>query len=154
MKIRYKALEHERFEDAPFIGALISAINCNFNCSGCFNQHIKQEKIIEKESIEIVSEIKQNPYNSGIIFGGLEWSLQECELVNLAINAKENGLDTILYTGNSFKDMNIFIQKYGQYFDYIKCGRYQENNKVSDHEEYGVILASRNQHIYKKGIDY
>jgi pyruvate-formate lyase-activating enzyme len=154
LKIRYKALKHERTEDSPFVGCLISSIDCNFNCKGCFNQHVKKEDIITKEDTEIINEIKSNPFNKGIIFGGLEWTLQHEELIILASYAKENELQTILYTGNRYDDMKIFMQMYGQYFDYIKCGRYEEENKTVNHIEYGVTLASNNQHIYKKGIDY
>ena len=39
--INYKTIVNERTEDAPFIGALISAIDCKFNCKKCFNQDIK-----------------------------------------------------------------------------------------------------------------
>lgn len=37
--------------------------------------------------------------------------------------------------------------------DYIKCGYYDESKK-EDVEYYGVILATSNQKIYKKGVDW
>lgn len=150
MKIRYKTIEHERIEDAPFCGALISAVNCKFNCKNCFNQPLKNQPTILKEEAEIINEIKSNPFNKGIIFGGLEWTLQTTELVRLARLAKENNLLTMLYTGLSF----ISDRDITQYFDYIKCGQYDETQKIINHIEYGVTLASSNQHIYKKGNDY
>lgn len=150
MKIRYKAIEHERVEDSPFMGAVISAIDCKFNCKNCFNQSIKLLPMQIKEEEEIINEIKSNPFNQGIIFGGLEWTLQMTELVRLARLAKKNNLQTMLYTGLSFfSDRDIL-----QFLDYIKCGRYEEELKTINHIEYGVILASSNQHIYKKGVDY
>ena len=150
MKIKYKILEHERVEDAPFIGALLSAIDCKFNCRNCFNQPLKNQPTLQTEDIDIIKEIKTNPFNKGIVFAGLEWSLQSNELVRLAKLAKENGLQTMLYTGMSFvSDRDI-----AQYFDYIKCGRYEEELKTINHIEYGITLASSNQHIYKKGVDY
>jgi anaerobic ribonucleoside-triphosphate reductase activating protein len=39
-------------------------------------------------------------------------------------------------------------------FDYIKCGRYEPSLKVEGYSQYGVTLATSNQRIYKKGIDY
>ena len=143
-------------EDAPFIGALLSAINCKFNCKNCFNQTIKNLPTLIKEDLEIIEEVKQNLFNKGIIFAGLEWTLQPTELFNLARLAHAYDLKTMLYTGNDFK----YLQEYGtiryldNYFDYIKCGRYEENLVTINHIEYGVILASNNQHIYKKGVDY
>ena len=154
MKISYKALESERIEDAPFCGALISAIDCKFNCKNCFNQSLKNLPTLKKEPIQIIREIKGNPFNKGIILGGLEWTLQLTNLVELLINAKTNGLKTMLYTGNTLDNMKDFLSEYGQFLDYIKCGLYDETQKNINHIEYGVTLASRNQHIYKKGVDY
>lgn len=100
MKIRYKALVHEVIGDAPFIGALISAIDCKYGCAKCFNQHLKKDKIyFEAEASEIVRQIKANPLNKGIIFGGLEWSLQGVEMLELAKVAHEEGLEIMIYTG-------------------------------------------------------
>jgi pyruvate-formate lyase-activating enzyme len=150
LKIRYKTLEHERFEDSPFVGCLISAIDCKFNCKNCFNQPLKNLPTILKEEAEIIEEVKSNQFNKGIIFAGLEWTLQMTELVRLARLAKQNGLQTMLYTGLSFLSDRDIIK----HFDYIKCGRYEEEKKTEDNIEYGVKLASSNQKIYKKGVDY
>ena len=99
MKIRYKTIEHERTEDAPFVGALISSIDCKFKCKGCFNRKAKLLPNIEREADEIIEEITSNPFNEGIIFGGLEWSLQPVELVELFEKASNAGLKIIIYTG-------------------------------------------------------
>jgi len=156
LKIRYKAIEHERVEDSPFVGALISSIDCNFNCKNCFNKTIKNKPTLTKEDLEIIDEIKQNIFNKGIIFAGLEWTLQPTELFNLAGLAHGSDLKTMLYTGNDFKYLQEYgtIRYLGTYFDYVKCGIYEEELKTINHIEYGVTLASSNQHIYKKGIDY
>lgn len=152
--INYKMIEHERVGDAPFIGALISACDCTFECNNCFNQHIKSMETISKQCEEIIAEIRNNVFNQGIIFAGLEWSLQYDECILLASKAKNNGLLTMLYTGNE-KD-SLFVKRTieSHVFDYIKCGRYNESLKTANHVEYGVVLASSNQHIYKKGKDY
>lgn len=149
MKIRYKTIEHERVEDAPFIGALISAIDCKFNCKNCFNQPLKKLQTLIKEDVEIINEIKSNPFNKGIILAGLEWTLQLSEAIALANKAHENNLLVMLYTGNV-----LFNKRYSHYFDYIKIGLYKEELSTINHIEYGVTLASSNQHIYKKGVDY
>ena len=152
--INYKLIEHERCEDAPFVGALISACDCKFNCPNCFNQHIKSMPVISKSREDIIAEIKSNPFNQGIIFAGLEWTLQLRECISLAKLAKQEGLQTMLYTGNDFKGRLMGTIILSKSFDYIKCGRYEETLKTANHIEYGVVLASANQHIYKKGIDY
>lgn len=152
--IHYKTIQHERCEDAPFVGALISACDCQFNCPNCFNQKVKQMPTIAKTCEDIISEIKSDPFNHGIIFAGLEWTLQLDECLSLARMAKQKGLQTMLYTGNDFKGQLIGTIILSGLFDYIKCGRYQEDLRSANHIEYGVVLASVNQHIYKKGVDY
>lgn len=152
--INYKLIEHERCEDAPFVGALISACDCKFNCPKCFNQRIKSLPVISKSTTDIIAEVKSNNFNKGIIFAGLEWTLQIEECIALAREAKLQKLQTMLYTGNDFKGRIIGTIVVSQVFDYIKCGKYIDELKTTNHIEYGVVLASSNQHIYKKGVDY
>lgn len=154
LKIRYKYIENERTEDAPFMGALISAIDCNFNCKNCFNQSLKEMPTLEKEAKDIINEIKSDPFNAGIILAGLEWSNQCDEAIEIAKIAKENMLYTMLYTGLDFNDKTTKLLLASGVFDYMKCGSYKEDLCEANHIEYGVVLASSNQHIYKNGVDY
>lgn len=149
MLIKYKIIIEERTEDAPFIGALISAIDCKFNCKNCFNQHLKDYPTKQDSSINIINKIKKNPFNQGIILAGLEWSNQINEAVDLINTALLNNLKVILYTG---MDINILKEKFPQLIIkgiYIKYGCYDETKKNINHIEYGVSLASFNQHIIK-----
>ncbi|NLE03473.1 MAG: radical SAM protein [Crenarchaeota archaeon] len=153
MIIRFKTIENER-KDAPFIGALISAVWCNFNCKDCINEHLKDNTYQEMDSYDIIEYIKRNPFNKGIILGGLEWTLQYSEMHELVKKAKEHELQTMVYTG---LDFNTFQSKYNDVLvltDYIKCGRYIEDFITNDNWQYGIKLATSNQKIYKKGIDY
>ena len=106
MLIRYKRIEHENTSDAPFVSARISAIDCKFKCKGCFNQHLKKEPTLTATAEEIIAEIKSNPFNQGIILGGLEWSLQPLELVELVKVASQNGLQIMIYTGCDIKEFD------------------------------------------------
>ena len=38
--------------------------------------------------------------------------------------------------------------------NYIKCGRYKPELKCKNNIHYGIELATSNQKIYKKGVDY
>lgn len=151
MLIHYKFIENERLGDAPFMGALIVANNCNLNCHNCFNQKVKLLPTIEKEDKDIIQLIKSNMFNQGIIFGGLEWSLQMNEAIALARLAQEQGLSTMLYSG---KDFSAFSKLEIQPFQYIKCGNFDETKAVANYQMYGVLLATSNQYIYKRGLDY
>ena len=153
-RIDYKVIEPERVEDAPFMGALISACDCKYNCPNCFNQKVKNLATISSSIEEILKIVKSNPFHKGIIFAGLEWSLQMNECIALATAAKDVGLQTIVYTGAD-QDSSI-VKQYikSNAFDYIKCGSYKEELTTANHIEYGVVLASSNQHILKRGVDY
>ena len=166
MKIRYKAIEHERTEDSPFVGAVISAIDCWENCSNCFNQHLKSQKTLEADANEIIAIVKSNPLNQGIILAGLEWTLQPNDMLVLLYMAKQAGLKTMLYTsmtGNEFlRWFNLEMKVYATHIavrkpdiklllseclDYIKFGPYDESKKSENYSSYGVNLASINQYI-------
>lgn len=146
MKVKYKGIVEERFEDAPFIGALLLAIGCQHNCPGCFNQYLKSQPSIEEEATDIIDKIKENPLHQGIILGGLEWSEQPEEMYELAHLAKANDLEVIIYTHHEmyqFEEMFPWIQHSGIY---VKFGEFQQDN-IGDTNFNGVQLASANQYI-------
>lgn len=151
MKIQYKRIEHERTEDAPFIGALVCSITCNLSCEGCFHQYLKKELTKEIECDDLIKEIKNNPFNRGIILAGLEWTLQPKELRELIVAAKDAQLEIILYTG-------LTEEKFKEEFEdllnlpiYIKFGEYNKELSTIKDKVTGILLASNNQKIVKYG---
>lgn len=106
IKVRYKYIEHERTEDAPFVGALIVAPTCKLKCKNCFNRQLKKLEDKVSTGEEIIAEIKSNPFNQGIIFAGLEWSESPKELVELIRIASEEGLQIMIYTGLEIADFH------------------------------------------------
>lgn len=56
-----------------------------------------------------------------------------------------------LFTRYSIEEVPKEIQ---QFCDYIKCGRYEEAKKVDGYIQYDIELATSNQKIYKKDVDY
>lgn len=134
MNIKYKYIEHERTEDAPFVGALICAEDCTFNCPECFNQELRKNvPNIIQDSGHIISLVKQNPLNQGVIFGGLEWSRQPMEMIELAEKARLANLEVMIYTG---LEKDEFFRKVG-----MACVRHSpeateiENNIVTKEDE-------------------
>lgn len=168
MKIKYKTIEHERTEDAPFVGAVISAVDCLERCPGCFNQHLLDAKTQEKGLHDIITEVTSNPLNRGIILAGLEWTLQPEQMFDLLFYSQQAGLRTMLYTsmtGNEFfrwfnSYRNLYRVHYDTaiieftnldislYLDYIKFGAYDETKRVDDYWSHGVKLASKNQYVW------
>lgn len=153
MIIKIKGIWHERTEDAPFIGALVSSIDCGYNCIHCFNQHIKDIPTKLYSETDIVNEIKSNIFNQGIILSGLEWTLQPDEMISLVNCAIDNNLLVMLYTGMEESIFcNLFPEVVKQSL-YIKFGRYNENLKSNNYASFGVKLASTNQYIKRFGCD-
>ena len=149
MKIAIKGIFHERTEDAPFIGALICANNCKFNCLNCCNEEYKSLPSYYVNDNEIIQEVKSNLFNKGIILAGLEWTLQAEEMFRLIELALNNQLEIILYTG---MDYDVLIKKFPEllnYHIYIKTGKYIRELSTDDNIQFGVKLASSNQKIYK-----
>jgi len=178
MEVRIKSITHEVSEDAPFVGAVISAIGCNFKCKGCFNRDLKKLPTIVSTAKEIIEEVISNPFNEGIIFGGLEWSEQPDELIELIKEAVKENLKIMIYTGCDFDEFHIRIgqaafKKYNQSSGlskvdlvafklagnlilqalikgdyYIKTGTYDRTDLVDNNIPFGVKLVSKNQTMF------
>lgn len=145
--IRYKGIEEERFQDAPFIGALILSIGCSHNCPGCFNQYLRSRPFQTATAEDIIREVKDNPLHQGIILGGLEWTEQQNEMNDLIIEAQKNGLEVMLYTHHTKSWMLRNIPRVFGSGIYVKFGEYKEGEE--SHQSNGVWLASNNQYIEK-----
>lgn len=143
-----KGILHERTQDAPFIGALVIANNCSNNCIGCFNQHLKEAPPIDISATAIIEEVMNNPFNTGVILSGLEWSEQPEDLVELCTEAKLHNLEIIIYT---HMQCNEFEMQFKEILPgcYVKYGEYREDLKVDGYYSHGVKLATSNQVIKK-----
>ncbi len=101
----YKGIVHNIFNDAPFIGALIIANDCRMPCPDCLNEHLKAaEYTVENSAEEIISMVKSNGLNEGVILSGLEWTEQPKDLVVLSQEALKRDLEVIVYTHHEKPD--------------------------------------------------
>ena len=135
MEIRFKTIEEERTEDAPFIGTIISSIGCKIKCKGCCNRELKKLPTLTESSASIIGKVMQNPFVEGIILGGLEWSEQPYEMIDLMKVAYKAGLKLMIYTGHDF---NTFHQIIGQAF----VGKYTPKVKMPKELPYGEFLIT------------
>jgi len=145
--VSYKGIIHERTEDAPFMGALIIATSCNNRCQDCFNQHLKDAKTHLRYADEVIEEVKQNPFNDGIILGGLEWSEQPDDAIALISCATAAGLKVMLYTGLTEEELFRRISVDYLHNCYVKFGKYDNKHLSDNYTSHGVKLASTNQYI-------
>lgn len=137
----------------------IYTAGCNGNphCEGCHNPESWDFNLGEfydsilsgriKEKIETFSQLIDNI----MIFGGEPLDNPNYEVIELLEDLKVLEKLIWLFTGYEFKDVpkDILV-----HCNYIKCGRYERDKRENDKEQYGIKLASSNQKIYKKGLDY
>lgn len=144
MKIRLKSIEHNIFGDAPFIATRLSGISCERGCVGCQHEHLKGDGgIQEVEAQDIIDSVLANPFDQGIVFGGLEWTEQPTELRELIELAQDNGLYVMVYTHLGPEE---FIKRMGRLSGIlVKHGPYVAGGE--SHVDMGVRLPNKEQYI-------
>ena len=130
----------------------------NPHCEGCHNPESwdftigkkfnPSDIIFWKEKILMFDGL----INNISIFGGEPLDNNWGELEEMLRLLKNNVNKEIwIYTRYSIEEVPKFVKLY---CDYIKCGRYIKELKTENNIQYGVKLATKNQKIYKKGVDY
>ena len=142
MIIKYKYIEHERTEDAPFVGALIVAPSCRLKCKNCFNRDLKKLEDRKQTAEQIIDEVRGNPFNQGIILAGLEWSESPKELIELVKVASESGLQIMIYTGLEIREFHERIGRACADKVGFKMFNLPQFLKENDKEVYSYIGAS------------
>ncbi len=107
---------------------------------GYFNEKIKS-KVTEFDLL----------INNIMIFGGEPLDQPTDELEEMLSFLTRLNKPIWLFTRYTFENVPTKIKGY---LDYIKCGQYIETLTTDDNIQYGIRLATSNQRIYKKNIDY
>jgi hypothetical protein len=146
--MKYKGIVHNILNDAPFIGAVIIANQCSMPCEDCINEDLKSDVYtIEAPAEAIVSQVKANGLNQGIILSGLEWTEQPDDLVAIVEAALNESLKVMVYTHHT---ESAFFQKVPRLKGkriYVKFGLYDVSKRSDNHFSHGVPLATTNQYI-------
>ena len=117
---------------------------CPHHCEGCHSQYLWEYEgdnlLNNMENI-----IKQyNNYITCVCFMGGDQNMYE---LRLALKyCKRMGYKTCVYSG--LNDVRYFKSLF-YLLDWIKIGKYDKSKKCDNHIEYGVKLATTNQHLYK-----
>ena len=85
------------------------------------------------------------------ILGGEPNDNNHEELKDLLERLQVFDLPIWLYTRYSFEEIPEFEK---ELCSYINCGRYEKDLQTEDNIQYGIKLATSNQKIYKRGVDY
>lgn len=85
------------------------------------------------------------------IYGGEPNDQNYIKLEHFLTDLKTLNKPIWLFTRYDLKDCPNFEYRL---CDYIKCGRYIKELSCDNNSQYGFNLATSNQKIYKKGLDY
>ena len=124
--------------------------NCQNPESWNFNQGYEYKSYFNKTIAQKLIDF-DNMINNIMIFGGEPLDQPYAELHDLLMTLENYNKKIWLFTRFDIEDVPHLIK---QGCDYIKCGRYIEELTTDDNMQHGIKLATSNQKIYAKGIDY
>lgn len=146
--IAYKGIVHNVLNDAPFIGAIVIANSCSYGCKDCINEHLKKDAPTYFDGAKsIISKVKENGLNEGVIFSGLEWTEQGDDLVLLVKEALRENLKVMIYTHHTEISFYKLIPELMNAPVYVKFGAFVSHKQVEGYYSYSVKLATSNQYI-------
>lgn len=135
----------------------VAGCSGNPHCTGCHNPETWRFDIGDKYDENYNFRIKQkiNVFEKLIdnimIFGGEPLDQKPKELLTLLSDLSHLNKKIWLFTRYDISDVP---KKVKELCDYIKCGRYIPELIIENNIQFGIKLATSNQKIYKKGIDY
>ena len=144
-------LKHRAFE------IYVAGCNGSPHCQGCHNPESWDFNIGEKLDSACLSSMsnKIKSFDTMIenimIFGGEPLDQDIDEMSDLLMWLSQFNKKVWIFTRYDFESVPQIIK---DRCDYIKCGRYERNLTTTGNIQYGITLATSNQRIYKKGVDY
>ncbi len=144
-------LKHRAFE------IYVAGCNGSPHCKGCHNPESwdfnRGDKIDDNYLAIMQNKIKSfdSMIDNVMIFGGEPLDQDVNELTNLLKWLSQFDKKVWIFTRYS---LNEVPQDIKDFCDYLKCGRYEPQLRIENNIQYGIKLATSNQHIYKKGVDY
>lgn len=163
-----KYIDIIKFDDTNSQGFSLTIFfsQCPHMCEGCQNPSTWRDNNTGKDFTKevqdnIIKHIKENEqYYDALVFSGGD-PMYHVNIINTlefakSFKTKFPNKDIWLYTGYTFEQINEDKQKIEllNICDYIKCGRYIQELKTIDNIQYSIRIATSNQKIYKKGLDY
>lgn len=144
-------LKHKAFE------IYVAGCKGSPHCKGCHNPESwdfgNGETLDDNYLSTIQTKIKSFDamINNIMIFGGEPLDQNMSELIDLLDYLKQFNKKIWIFTRYDLNEVPLIIK---DRCDYLKCGRYEPQKCTDSNIQYGIKLATSNQHIYKKGLDY
>jgi len=125
-------------------------VNCHNKLSWDFNQgELYNKEYSEKLLVKVKN--FDNLIDNIMLFGGEPLDQNHDELLHMLLDLKSLNKHIWIFTRYEIEKIPKEIR---ELCDYIKCGRYLPKLTTDTNNMYGIKLATSNQHIYKKGLDY
>lgn len=119
-RIRIAGIEPESFVDGPGIRMSIFTQGCVHNCPYCQNPQTHDFNGGHFITIdEIIHMIDENPLLDGITLTGGDPMEQSKELVPLAREIKERGLNLVIYTGYTYERLIEISNEKPEFFELL-----------------------------------
>ncbi|MCF0215738.1 MAG: anaerobic ribonucleoside-triphosphate reductase activating protein [Fibrobacteraceae bacterium] len=119
-KLRIAGIVAESFVDGPGIRFAIFTQGCHHNCPGCQNPQTHSFDGGHFISLtEILDMISENPMLDGVTFSGGDPMCQAKELVPLAREIKERGMNLVVYTGYTYEHMMELVPEKPEFLELL-----------------------------------
>ena len=144
-------LKHRAFE------VYVAGCNGSPHCEGCHNPESwdfnRGDELNDNYLLSLKSKIQSfdELIDNIMIFGGEPLDQKISELINLLDWLHQFNKKIWIFTRYSLNEIPLTIK---DRCDYLKCGRYEPQKRTNNNIQYGITLATSNQNIYKKGLDY
>lgn len=134
----------------------VSGCKAEPKCKGCFNPenwdfNRGKEWTTYKDKISKDIEVNRNLVDKIIIVGGEPLDQNPLQLGLMLDFLKGFKIPIYLFTRYELKDVPQFVK---DRCDFIKCGAYKPECSCESNEHYGINLATDNQKIYAKCVNY
>ena len=142
-----KAIIHVDSEAAPFTGAVILTRDCICRCTGCHTNISQAISGFEMSVEEILEEVASNGENQGLTIGGVDWSDDLEEYLDLIEAALEINLEVMLYTHMLERYFRVSFPELVDLPIWVKFGRHDMGEETTSNVQHGVALGSTNQYV-------
>lgn len=138
------------FQEIPDeISLCINVSGCPYQCKGCHSKGLWEYdgNYVSDDLDNLIDEYKD--YISNVVFMGGDQNMSE--FTELVKRVKERGYKASVYSGSDdFRKFDGLLEE----LDWIKIGSYKQELTVEDNICHNVKLATSNQKLLKKGVDY
>lgn len=123
-KIKISGAINDSTVDGPGIRYVLFMQGCPHDCEGCHNPQTHSINAGREVSVnDILSDIKSNPFLTGVTFSGGEPFLQAKELIPLAKAIKEDlKLNLIIYSGWTFEELIENANSHSEVLELLSYG--------------------------------